>query len=45
MQGQQIVKDGKTLETAEDSLAELNQQARLFAEKQLPIVKALQIIW
>lgn len=43
VQGQKIVKDGKTLETAEENLAELTLQATAFAEKQLPILKALQI--
>ena len=42
-QGQKIVKDGKTLETPEDNLAELQAQAEVFAQKQLPILKALQI--
>ncbi|MDP2815267.1 MAG: hypothetical protein Q8O19_01140 [Rectinemataceae bacterium] len=42
-QGQKIVKEGKTLETPEENLAELNEQATIFAEKQLPILKALQI--
>ena len=42
-QGQKIVKEGKTLETAEENLAELKEQATTFAEKQLPILKALQI--
>jgi hypothetical protein len=42
-QGQKLVKEGKTLETAEENLAELTQQAQVFAEKQLPILKALQI--
>ena len=42
-QGQKILKDGKTLETAEENLAELTSQAREFADKQLPILKALQI--
>lgn len=42
-QGQSLVKDGKTLESAEDNLAELNRQATEFAEKRLPILKALQI--
>lgn len=41
--GKKIVKDGKTLETAEENLAELMAQAQSFAEKQLPILKALQI--
>jgi SAM-dependent methyltransferase len=42
-QGQKIVKDGKTLETAEENLAELCTQAQNFADKQLPILKALGI--
>ncbi len=42
-QGQKIVKAGKTLETPEENLAELSTQAQTFAEKQLPILKALQI--
>jgi SAM-dependent methyltransferase len=42
-QGQRIIKEGKTLETAEENLAELSTQAGTFAEKQLPILKALGI--
>jgi SAM-dependent methyltransferase len=42
-QGQKIVKEGRTLETAEENLVELNLQASAFASKQLPILKALQI--
>ncbi|MCX5864967.1 MAG: class I SAM-dependent methyltransferase [Deltaproteobacteria bacterium] len=42
-QGQKIVKEGKTLETAEENLVELSGQAAAFAEKQLPVLKALQI--
>lgn len=42
-QGQKLVKEGKALETAEENLAELTAQAQTFAEKQLPILKALQI--
>ncbi len=41
--GQKILKDGKALETPEENLAELSTQAQTFAEKQLPILKALQI--
>jgi SAM-dependent methyltransferase len=44
-QGQRIVKEGKTLETAEENLAELTAQANTFAEKQLPILKVLGIAW
>jgi len=43
-QGQKIVKEGKALVTADENLAELNQQATAFATTQLPILKALQII-
>lgn len=42
-QSQKLIKEGKTLETAEDNLAELVAQAADFTKKQLPIVKALQI--
>jgi len=42
-QGQKLVKEGKAVESAEDNLAELTPQATTFAEKQLPILKALQI--
>jgi len=42
-QGQKLLKEGKTLETAEENIAELEAQAQVFAEKQLPILKALQI--
>lgn len=42
-QNQRLVKEGKTLETAEENLAELTAQAKDFSEKQLPVLKALQI--
>jgi hypothetical protein len=42
-QGQKLVKDGKALETPEQNIAELTAQANVFAEKQLPILKALQV--
>ncbi|OYU43736.1 MAG: methyltransferase [Burkholderiales bacterium PBB4] len=42
-QGQRILKEGETLKTPEDNLAELNVQATAFAEKVLPIMKALQV--
>ena len=42
-QGQKIVKEGTPLETAEEQLSELTKQAIEFANKQLPIFKALQI--
>ena len=43
-QGQKIVKEGTTLETPEENLAELLAQAKAFAEHQWPIFKALQIV-
>lgn len=43
-QGQRIIKDGKTLETAEENLAELSAQANQFSQNWMPILKALQII-
>jgi hypothetical protein len=43
LQGQRVRKDGKPLETAEENLAELTHQAQAFAEKRLPILKALEI--
>ena len=41
-QSQQILKEGKTLATPEENIAELTAQALVFAQKQLPILKALQ---
>ncbi len=42
-QGQKLVKEGKTLETAEENLAELTAQAQEFEQKRLPVLKALGI--
>jgi hypothetical protein len=42
-QGQKILKDGKPLETAEQNLAELNEQAKTFAEKRLPVLRAFGV--
>lgn len=42
-QGQRILKEGKTLETAEENIKEIGDQASEFAEKRLPILKALQV--
>lgn len=42
-QGQALVKEGKALATAEENLAELIEQANEFAEKRLPVLRALQI--
>lgn len=44
IQGQRLLKDGKTIETAEENLAELTRQAKEFSAKQLPILKALQVV-
>lgn len=44
LQGQAIAKEGKALSTPEENIAELTAQATIFAEKQLPILKALQIV-
>jgi len=43
-QGQKLVKEGNTLESAEDNLKELTEQANTFAETRLPILKALQVV-
>jgi hypothetical protein len=42
--GQRVLKDGKPLETAEESVAELTSLARVFTKRRLPIIKALQMI-
>ncbi|SEQ52684.1 Predicted methyltransferase regulatory domain-containing protein [Ectothiorhodospira magna] len=42
-QGQRLIKEGQALENPNDNLAELTRQAQEFADKQLPIFKALQI--
>jgi len=42
-QGQKLVKEGTALESVADNIAELTAQADTFAERQLPILKALQI--
>jgi SAM-dependent methyltransferase len=42
-QGQKLVKEGKTLESAEENIAELARQANAFSEKRLPVLKALQV--
>lgn len=43
-QGQKLVKEGATLESAEENLAEIEGQAAVFSEKVLPSLKALQIV-
>jgi hypothetical protein len=42
-QGQRFIKDGKTLDPAQESLEELTAQAQTFALKRLPILKAIGI--
>ena len=42
-QGQRIIKDGKTLESAEQNLDEMLKQATDFADKRLPVLKGLGI--
>jgi hypothetical protein len=42
-QGQKIVKDGKTLESEQENMDELTEQAKKFAAKGLPVLKALHI--
>ena len=42
-QGQRLLKEGNALDSAEENLAELTAQAQRFADKQLPILKALLI--
>jgi SAM-dependent methyltransferase len=42
--GQRVVRDGQTLEKPEDVFNELLAQARLFAEKDLPTLKALRVV-
>jgi SAM-dependent methyltransferase len=43
-QNQRMVKDGKTLETAEENLAELARDAGEFIDQRLPVLRALQIV-
>ncbi|QGU33514.1 class I SAM-dependent methyltransferase [Thermochromatium tepidum] len=42
-QGQRLIKEGQALQTPEENLAELSTQAQTFAEKHLPLWKALQV--
>lgn len=43
-QGQKLVQKNKRLETAEENIAELTAQAKVFAASQLPMLKQLQVI-
>jgi len=42
-QGHRLLKEGKPLETAEENLAELLAQAKIFSAKRVPILQALGI--
>jgi hypothetical protein len=43
-QGQRIIKDGKPLESDEENLAELAQQAQPFSTKRLPLLRKLGLV-
>lgn len=43
-QGQKLVKEGKTLETPEENLAELQAHAQSFDQKRLPLARALGVV-
>jgi SAM-dependent methyltransferase len=40
-QGKRLIKDGKTLDSKEENIAELKTMARDFAERRLPVLRAL----
>ncbi len=43
-QGQRLIIEGKTAESAEDNIEEFKRMARFFLEKQLPILRIFQIV-
>lgn len=43
-QNQRLIKDGKTIESEEENVKELNRQANDFATKRIPILKALGVV-
>jgi hypothetical protein len=43
-QNQRLLKEGKTLDSAEDNLNELTRQAKEFADKRLSVLKALEVV-
>jgi SAM-dependent methyltransferase len=43
LQGQRLTKEGQIIESPEENIRELTQRAEEFAEKHLPLLKALQI--
>ena len=42
-QGQRLLKDGQAIASEEDNLAELTRQAQEFADRQLPVLRALGV--
>jgi hypothetical protein len=44
IQGQSLHKDGVPLQTDEENLAALTEQARAFVDKEYPVLQALQVI-
>lgn len=44
VQNQKLVREGVTLDSPEDNLAELTRLAHTFASRHLPILKALQVV-
>jgi SAM-dependent methyltransferase len=44
LQGLAIMREGKPLESPEETLQSLNAQAGYFLDKQLPVLKALQVV-
>jgi hypothetical protein len=43
-QNQRLLKDGKTIESVEETIQELNRQAKDFATKRMQILKALEVV-
>ena len=43
-QGRKFIKEGKTLETAEENLKELSDKLRGFVDRRLPLLKMLKVI-
>jgi hypothetical protein len=44
VQGQKLIKEGKTIESPEDNLAELTSQIETFAKDNLPLLKAMGVV-
>ncbi len=43
-QGRKFLKEGKTLETTEENLKELNDQLKNFVDRRIPLLKMLKVI-